>query len=151
MILLNAAQERVALLDLTQGARRSILTSLEEARTQGLSEDAMIDLIREAVPRGRWLSTETRARILVRSETRYSSNIATAAAAEQMGTNRVLVLDARLGPTDLICEQTNGLIVTPAEAQMLAGTEHVQGTRGFLILSAETVPSGAAAPGAGQG
>ena len=86
------ARQRTGLLDLSRAARTSILRSLEEARTQGLTEDAMIDLIRDAVPRGRWLSVETRARILVRSESRYGANIATATSAQQLGITQILVL-----------------------------------------------------------
>ena len=73
----HVARERVALLDLEKEARSAILRSLDEARRAGMTEDQMVDLIRERVPAGRWRSAETRAVILARSESRFSSNMAT--------------------------------------------------------------------------
>ena len=139
------ARQRTGLLDLSKAARTSILQSLEEARTKGLTEDAMIDLIRDAVPRGHSLSVETRARIIARTESRFSSNISTAATAQQLGITQVLVLDARLGETDEACMERNGWIVSPGEAQLLAGIEHPSGTLGFIytnqpLISQESNP-----------
>ena len=62
-----AAGERVALIDLSGEARHAILDTLEKATAAGLSEDDMIAAVRDAVPRGRWLSVETRAQIIVQN------------------------------------------------------------------------------------
>lgn len=131
-----AAAPRVGLLDLTTEARTNILTTLEKATQSGLSEDEMIAAIRDALPRGRWLSIDTRAEILVRTESRYAMNLAAAGYARDQGL-RMLVLDAQLGPTDEVCEARVGWIVTPAQAEQLAATEHPNGT-----FAAIPMPSG---------
>ena len=133
------ARERVRLLDLDNESRQNIASILEQARTEGLDEEAVADMLRTKVPSGRWTTPDIRAGIISRNELRFSANLATAKYAQQQGIGRVLVLDARLGPTDEICEATNGLIVSPAEAQVLASTEHVNGTRGFIPLANQPV------------
>jgi HK97 family phage portal protein len=129
------ARQRAGMLDLPKQSRQSILRTLEDARVNGLTEDQMIDLIRDRVPAGRWSSIEERARAIARTESRYGANLATSAYAEQIGTNRVLVLDARLGPSDPACMERNGWIVTPEESRLLAGVEHTNGTLGFLPIA----------------
>jgi hypothetical protein len=129
------AQERVGLLDLTTEARTAILETLEQATAAGLSEDAMISAIQDAVPRGRWLSIETRAQIIARTESRYATSIAASRYAREQGMS-MLILDARLGPTDAACEERSGWVVTPAQAEQLAGTEHTNGTFQALPISA---------------
>jgi hypothetical protein len=130
----QAAGERVLLLDLPTEARASILRTLDEATQQGLSEEAVIDLIKERVPAGRWSTSELRSKIIARSESRYAGNIAASQFASESGAGRVLVLDALLGPTDETCEVRNGWVVTPAEGRALAASEHPNGT--LMLVSA---------------
>jgi HK97 family phage portal protein len=123
-----AARERVGLLDLATEARAAILETFETARAQGLGEDALIAVLREQVPSGRWTSPEVRAQIIARHESRVGTNLAASEYARESGMGRVLILDARLGPTDNECEARNGWVVSPAEAHLLAGIEHPNGT-----------------------
>jgi hypothetical protein len=131
------AHDRVGLLDLDGEARESILRSLDEARVQGLNEDQMIELIKDRVPSGRWSSPEVRSQILVRTEARMAQNLAVTTYAREAGIDRVLILDARLGPTDAECEARNGWVVSPSEGRALAGIEHPNGTLAILPLAQE--------------
>jgi hypothetical protein len=135
----HAAAERVRLLDFDGESKEAILRSLDEATQQGLGEEAVVQMIRDRVPAGRWSSSEMRAQIIARSESRYLANVATARYAEESGAGRVLILDALLGPTDETCEVRNGWVVTPSEARVLAGTEHPHGTMVQLPLTAAQV------------
>lgn len=52
------------------------------------------------------------------------------------------VLDARLGETDEYCESIDGQIVTLADAETLAASEHPNGTRDFApIFDPDAVPA----------
>jgi HK97 family phage portal protein len=126
------AQDRIGLLDLSHEARIAILDTLEQATVAGLSEDDMITAIKDAVPRGRWLSVDTRAQIIARTESRFSLNMASSQYAREQGL-QMLVFDAQLGPTDFTCEERRGWIVTPAQAAQLAASEHPSGT--FMAVS----------------
>jgi hypothetical protein len=128
-----AAGQRAVLLDLSAEARSAILETLEQATAAGLSEEEMVAAIKDAVPRGRWTSTQVRAEIIARTESRYSLALAASGYAREHGM-RVLILDARLGPTDAVCEARNGWIVNPAQAETLAATEHPNGTFTALPL-----------------
>jgi len=48
------------------------------------------------------------------------------------GIDSVMMIDARLGPTDDECEAMDGTIVTFAEAQSLLNQEHPNGTRDLV-------------------
>ena len=131
------ARDRVRLLDLDNETRRNVVTILEQARVEEWTEEALSDALRVKVPSGRWSTPDIRAEIMARTESRFASNMATTRYAQQQGMGRVLVLDARLGPTDAECELRNGWVVSPAEAQALAGVEHPQGTLSLLPITAQ--------------
>lgn len=136
----NLARERVGLLDLSNEARSAILRTLEEAQAAGLDEDAVLKLLEDRIPAGRWGSVETRARIIARTEGRLASNISTSQAAQDMRAN-LLVFDSRLGSFDAPCDERVGWIVTPAQAQALSAVEHVSGTLSFAVLTPAMTPS----------
>ena len=46
-----------------------------------------------------------------------------------------MVLDARAGDTDELCESLNGAVVTIDEAQQLAADEHPNGTRNVVPMT----------------
>jgi HK97 family phage portal protein len=129
-----AAGQRAVLLDLSAEARSAILSTLEQATAAGLSEDEMVAAIKDAVPRGRWRTIEMRAQVISQTESRYSLALAASGYAREHGL-RMLILDARLGPTDEPCEMRNGWIVTPAQAEALAGIEHPRGTYTAIPIS----------------
>jgi HK97 family phage portal protein len=128
------ARERVRMLDLTTEARDGILQILAEGRTQGLDEEAMIQMIEQRIPAGRWRSVETRAQTIVQTETRFAQNMTSAQIGRDLGA-RLLCVDARLGPTDEPCELRNGFVVTPSQAEQLSAVEHPRGTLGFIVLN----------------
>lgn len=133
-IALTAAQ-RVGLLDLPVQLRDSLLTIIEEARIMGTAEGELAGFIESRVPAGRWSSLEMRARVIARTESRYAGNTSVVELAKSHGFHKVLIFDARLGPTDFVCEERAGWIVSPDEAQVLVNSEHPQGTIGLAILT----------------
>jgi hypothetical protein len=133
-IALTAAQ-RVGLLDLPTQLRSSLLDVIEEARVSGMAESELAGKIAERIPAGRYSSPEMRARIIARTESRLASNVTTIEVAKSQQIHRVLVLDARLGVSDEVCNQRNGWIVSPDEAQVLVESEHPSGTIGLMPLN----------------
>jgi hypothetical protein len=145
-IVQQAAQERVTLLDLAGEARDALLRSIDEATQQGLSEDALVELVRQRVPSGRWSTPDIRAEIISRTESRYFANLASSRIADEIGSGKCLILDALLGPTDEPCESIAGAVVSASEARVLAASEHTSGTR-LVIPMPAPVLSGAIANG----
>jgi HK97 family phage portal protein len=137
-----AAGQRAVLLDLSAEARSAILSTLEQATAAGLSEEEMVAAIKDAVPRGRWRTIEMRAEIIARTESRYSLALASAGYAREHGMS-LLVLDSQLGSFDQPCDERRGMIVTPSQAEMLAGLEHPQGTYQVIMIPSQVLPVGA--------
>jgi len=121
---------RAGLLDLTAKTRQKIFERLVEGRISGLAGDNLARFIRDGVEAGPWSSPAIRAKVIARTETAFATNIATVEAARAIpGLERMMILDARAGPTDELCEQMNGRVVTIDEARQLMADEHPNGTR----------------------
>lgn len=131
----GAAIERVGVLHVSQQVRQKVQEIIEAGRVAGLTDSDLVEAIAEQVPAGRFRSVETRAVQIARTELRLSMNSTTLEYARQIGADRVLMLDARLGPTDAVCEAMNGLVITLAEAKLVMPLEHPSGTRSFAILT----------------
>ena len=120
---------RAGLVDLTAQTRARILREVAEQRAEGAGVDQIVRAIRDGVPAGPWASSQTRAEVIARTETKYAQNVSVVEHARANAVERFRVYDARLGPTDEICEALDGAIVTAAEATELCGAEHPNGTR----------------------
>ncbi|MEK7765121.1 MAG: phage portal protein [bacterium] len=129
--ILEAGGKRFGLLDLRETTREKLFTILSESREEGLGAEDIKRRIREAVGAGPWSDPDIRARVVARTETLYAQNLSVAEYARAAGAPRVMVFDARLGPTDEECEALNGAIVSAEEAEALAASEHPNGTRSF--------------------
>ena len=130
--ILKTGGRRLGLLDLPQQTKDSLFNALEKARAEGLGADAMAKIIAKEVSAGPWLTAETRAQVIARTETKYAQNWSSLEAYRSSETvTDVLVFDAQLGPTDEECEAINGETVGLEEAMALMESEHPNGTRSF--------------------
>lgn len=119
-------------LGLDKQARDSISEALRQGRELGEGADELASRIVDMVGKGPWATAETRAMVVARTETKYAQNVSSLEAYRSSDTvSAVRVFDAQLGPTDLECEELNGQEVSFEEAEVLAESEHPQGTRSF--------------------
>ncbi len=117
-------------IDLSQAGKDRALRIVADAREEGLSVDETARALRDHIPAGPWTSSAVRAEVVSRTETRFAqtrSALVVYRGAE--GIDQVMMLDARLGPTDEECEEMAGRIVSFDEAQQLLDDEHPNGTR----------------------
>ncbi len=128
--LLATGGTRAGLIDLTAKTRRKIFQRLVEGRIAGMAGDNLARFIRSGVEAGPWSTPAIRAKVIARTETAFATNVATIEAARAIpGLEQMMILDARAGPTDELCEQMNGRVVTIEEARQLVADEHPNGTR----------------------
>ena len=128
--LLATGGTRAGLIDLSAKTRRKIFERLVEGRINGLAGDNLARFIREGVEAGPWSTSAIRAKVIARTETAFATNVATIEAVRAIvGLEQMMILDARAGPTDEVCEQMNGRVVTIDEARQLVADEHPNGTR----------------------
>ncbi|MEM7000879.1 MAG: phage portal protein [Pseudomonadota bacterium] len=125
---------RAGLIDLEAQSKRRVFQAISELRSEGAGAADIAREIRSGVARGPWRDSETRSRVIARTETKFAQNASTVARAKAEGMQHMLVFDARLGPTDPICEALDGVIVTVEEAEQLAIDEHPNGTRSFTPI-----------------
>ena len=121
--LLATGGTRAGLIDLTAKTRRKIFQRLVEGRINGLAGDNLARFIRSGVEAGPWSTPAIRAKVIARTETAFATNVATVEAARAIpGLEQMMILDARAGPTDELCEQMNGRVVTIEEARSWSPT-----------------------------
>lgn len=131
--ILAAGGKRLGLIDFKKQARNRLFRELEEGRALGETIPELVERIKGAVPAGRWTDSATRAEMIARTEIPYAQRISSLEMLKEHTTvSTVMVMDARLGPTDAECEALNGKIVTLEEAQALMDDEHPNGTRDFV-------------------
>ena len=129
---LELGGRRLGLIDLSEATKRHVFQIMEDA---GINQTSMREIqrqIADAVPRGRWTTSEIRARVIARTEVKYAQNVSSIEvydAGEDI--TSVVIFDAQIGPTDEECERLDGFVVTFEEARALADTEHPNGTRSF--------------------
>lgn len=129
---LAAAGKRQGLIDLTAQSKTALFKALEEGRELGEGPDLLMTRIEHQVAAGPWSSSKIRAEVIARTETKFAQNIASLESYKQADTiGAVQVYDALLGETDDFCMSIDGAIVSFAEADALAVSEHPNGTRDF--------------------
>lgn len=138
----NVARNRAHMPDLRSQTKTAITKAIRTGRAEGEGIFPISQRIRDRVGAGPWKTAKTRARVVARTETRYAQNVSAVSVSKRNGAQYVEVLDARLGPTDAYCEGIDGEIVTMADAETLAATEHPNGTRDFApIFDPDSVPA----------
>lgn len=128
-----AGGRRAGLVDLNLQSRQALFDSLAEGRAAGEGVDALVTRIRDGVASGPWTNSETRARTIARTETKYAQNVSTMARARHEGVQRFIVFDGRLGPGRSTPSHIarDGSIVSADEAEVMAAEEHPNGTLSF--------------------
>ena len=128
-----AGGRRAGIVDIEGQSRKAMFAALAEGRAEGEGAQALANRIAGYVEGGHWQSAETRARIIARTETKYAQNISTIERAKAGGVQQFIIFDGRLGPGRSLDSHIarNGSIVTAAEADALAATEHPNGTLSF--------------------
>lgn len=122
---------RAGLVDLSTQTKNALFAALEEGRAEGEGVGQLAKRMRGIVSRGPWSSVGVRSMVIARTETKHAQNVATIAQAREQAVDAFRVFDARLGPTDVVCESLDGAVVSPDEADQLAFDEHPNGTRSF--------------------
>lgn len=129
---LAAAGKRMGLIDLTKQTKNALFDALTIGRELGEGPAQLAVRIRDKVAAGPWSSSKIRAEVIARTETKYAQNVSSLSAYKQADSvGAVQVYDALLGETDDYCMSLDGAIVSFSDADMLANTEHPNGTRDF--------------------
>ena len=129
-----AGGRRAGLFDLGDQTRRALFEALATGRAEGEGVDQLVARISREVESGpTWGTSETRARIIARTETKYAQNISTIERGRAAGVERFTVIDGRLGPGRSLQSHMarNGSIVSTSEAREMADAEHPNGTLSF--------------------
>lgn len=133
--ILAAGGTRMGLVDLDKQTRQALLRTIEKARSEGLGPPVIARRIRDQIPAGRYTSTQTRAKLIARTETKNAQRNSTIRAYKQSGVvQRVVVIDNVTGHDDEDCVFWNGREVTLAQALELGAQEHPNGTRDFVPI-----------------
>lgn len=131
--IIAAGGRRAGILDLEGQTRAALFESLAEGRAAGEGAEQLAARILPQVDGGPWLSAETRARVIARTETKYAQNISTIERGRAAGVSTFIVFDGRLGPGRSLLSHMarDGSIVSAAEAVAMAEAEHPNGTLSF--------------------
>jgi len=131
--IVQAGGRRSGLVDLDSQSRKALFAALEEGRAAGEGAGQLASRISAHVEAGPWQSSETRARTIARTETKFAQNTSTIERARQAGADRFIVFDGRLGEgrSDPEHIARDGTIVTANQAAQMAADEHPNGTLSF--------------------
>ncbi|PYE86901.1 phage portal protein [Phyllobacterium leguminum] len=131
--IVGAGGRRAGLVDLNEQTKRTLFDALAEGRAEGEGAAQLAARVAQHVEGGPWLSAETRARTIARTETKYAQNISTIERARAANVERFIVFDGRLGPGRSLPDHIarNGEIVTADAAAQMAADEHPNGTLSF--------------------
>ncbi|MEZ5790493.1 MAG: hypothetical protein R3D34_06790 [Nitratireductor sp.] len=80
-----AGGRRAGLIDLNEQSRRAIFEALAEGRAQGEGVEQLARRIASEVGAGPWMTAQTRAMIIARTETKFAQNASTLAIGRQAG------------------------------------------------------------------
>ena len=119
----------MGLVDLPQQTRDAIFKAIEEGRSEGEGAAAIADRIQAAVESGPWATSEMRATMIARTETKYAQNLASIDCYENSDTvTGLMVFDGRLDTSDEECMARDGDEVSFEEGRAMADSEHPNGT-----------------------
>jgi hypothetical protein len=118
--IIEAGGKRTGLLDIAGDVKESLFQVIEEARLKGMNPRETANLIREFVPRGRFIhaGSRYRAQLIARTEVLHAQRMATLETYRSSpNVNQVIMFD---GESDEQCASRNGMIVSfdEAEAEM---------------------------------
>jgi len=124
--------KRMGLVDLNGQTKEAMFNAIAEAREAGEGPPAIAARIENQVAAGPWRDSRTRAHVIGRTETKYAQNVSTLQAYKQSDTiGAVQIADGRLENSCDYCISIDGEIVSFTDAEVLAASEHPNGTRSF--------------------
>ena len=128
-----AGGRRAGLIDLDGQSRDALFKALAQGRAEGEGATQLANRIADMVEAGPNDTSQTRARRIARTETKYAQNISTIERARAAGITSLIIYDGRLGPGRSVPSHIarNGSIATIAEALTMADEEHPNGTLSF--------------------
>lgn len=128
--LLSRGGSQAGLFDMTKSAREKAMKIIREGRAEGRNSDSIAKDLADAVPAGRFNDSETRARLIARTETQIAqTESALTVYRSATGIDQVMIIDGRLGDTDADCEEANGQVMNFQDAEGMLAAEHPNGTR----------------------
>ena len=124
--------KRMGLVDLPKQTRDAIFEAIKAGREEGEGAAAIADRIQSAVESGPWATSEMRATMIARTETKYAQNVSSIEAYQSSDSvTSLMVFDGRLDTSDEECMARDGDEVSFEEAQAMADSEHPNGTLSF--------------------
>jgi len=135
--------KRMGLVDLPQQTRDAIFQAIKAGREAGEGAAAIADMIQAAVESGPWATSEMRAAMIARTETKYAQNISSIEAYESTDTvTGLMVFDGRLDTSDEECIARDGDEVSFDEGRAMADSEHPNGTLSLAPIVDNTYDNG---------
>lgn len=128
-----AGGTRKGLIDFTEQARESLYRTLAQARSEGAGPQAIARMIREQIPAGPWSSSEVRAEVIARTETKWAQNVSAMEIYRNAeNVTGIQIFDARIGDQhDQRCIELDGRTVSVEEAAAIEPLEHPNCSRSF--------------------
>ena len=125
----------MGLVDLPQQTKDAIFKAIQEGRAEGEGAADIANRILDAVAAGPWSTSEMRATMIARTETKFAQNAASIDAYESAdNVDSVMVYDGRLPTSDEECMARDGTEVSFDEARAMADDEHPNGTLSFAPI-----------------
>ena len=136
---------RLGLIDLNRQTRDSLFQALFEGRSAGEGPAQLAQRIQGQIPRGPWRTAQIRARVIARTEVKWSQNISTLESYRQSETiTHVIIVDAQgAGDNDPECSESDGQQLTIAQADQVPALVHPNCTRSFTPVVGDPTPPAA--------
>ena len=128
--LLEQGGIRRGLVDMDQSTRDALFKTLSTEPTVGKHPNEAAKDIAKQVPAGRWKSSETRGRVIARTETKFTQNAASCDAYREAGFTHVVAVDNQIDFDDPDCSARDGEVYTIEEAESIH--DHPNGTLSWV-------------------
>lgn len=121
--------KRAGLLDLSAGTKHKMFQIIKDGRADGLGPDALARLFRDEIPAGPWSSTQIRADIIAKTETKFAQNVSAIDNYKASGViTGLMAYDNLIGYDDEDCMARDGQVFSFDDAELETADEHPNGT-----------------------
>lgn len=121
--------KRAGLLDLTADTKHRMFQIIKDGRADGLGPDALARLFRDEIPAGPWSSTQIRADIIAKTETKFAQNVSAIDNYKASGViTGLMAYDNLIGYDDEDCMARDGQVFSFDDAELETADEHPNGT-----------------------
>jgi HK97 family phage portal protein len=127
--IISLGGKRMGLVDFDKQTKEALFKAIEEGRQAGEGPADIAARIKDAVAGGPWLSSNYRAMLIARTETKYAQNISSIDAYKSSDTVAGLVVfDGQIETSDEECIARNGRVVSFEVGESMSDEEHPNGT-----------------------